>query len=438
MKREAGWLGEELPVTRQDVKNPTTKPTRGQFSILRQICNFIPGHLVPKLARQTGVEQKARSFSPWSHVVTLLYAQLTHALSLNDVCDGLQLNRSDLAAVRGASAPSKNAFSHANKQRDAGMAEALFWKVLEHLGALSPDFYGGGPRRAKLARRFRRTIQVIDATVIQLVANCLDWAKHRRRKAAAKCHLRLDLQSMLPRFAIIDVAREHDASRAAELCAGLRAGEIVIMDRGYVDYVHLAALDQREVYFVVRAKRNLAYRVKRTLSAPKGRILADEEIELSDPLTRQHAPKRLRRVVALVEVDGQEMEMVFLTNHLEWAPSSVAELYRCRWQIEVFFKQIKQTLQVGDFLGHNANAVRWQLWTALLSYVLLRYAAFLGTWTHSFSRLWAVLRSALWKRRDLRALLKSYGTAGGSFRCLAQPEQAYFPTFHRHAVGQHR
>ncbi len=420
------------------MKNPTTKPVRSQFSILRQICNFIPKHLVAKLARQTGVERKARSFSPWSHCVALIYAQLTHALSLNDVCDSLQLSRGDLAAVRGASAPSKNALSHANKERDASLAEALFWKVLEHLSAVSPSFYGGRPKAGKLAWRFRRTIQVIDATVIQLVAHCLDWAQHRRRKAAAKCHLRLDLQSMLPRFAIVDVAREHDASRAEELCAGLRPGEIVIMDRGYVDYRHLRALDEREVYFVVRAKRNLACRVKGTLSAPQGRILADEEIELRDPLTSQHAPQRLRRVVARVEVDGQEMEMEFLTNHLHWAPSSVAELYRCRWQIEVFFKQIKQTLQVGDFLGHNANAVRWQLWTALLSYVLLRYAGFVGTWTHGFSRLWAVIRSALWKRHDLRALLESYGTAKGSFRGLAQPAQAYFPMFCSHPVGQPR
>jgi len=438
VEKGADWLGARLPVTRQGAKNQTPKPVRSQFSILRQICNFIPEHLVAKLARAKGVDRKARTFSPWSHFVTLIYAQLTHALSLNDVCDGLQLSRGDLATVRGASAPSKNALSHANKERDASLAETLFWKVLEHLGALRPDFYGGRSKAAKSVWRFRRTIQLVDATVIQLVANCLDWAKHRRRKAAAKCHLRLDLQSMLPRFAIIDVAREHDVSRAEELCAGLRPGEIVVMDRGYVDYKHLAVLDEREVSFVVRAKRNLACRVTNVLNAPKGRILADEEIELIDPVTSQHAPKRLRRVVAMVEVDGKDMEMVFLTNNLEWAPSSVAELYRCRWQIEVFFKQIKQTLQIGDFLGHNANAVRWQLWTALLSYVLLRFAGFISSWGHGFSRLWAVVRSALWKRYDLRALLESYGTAGGSFRGLAQAAQAYFPMFCRHAVGQPR
>lgn len=411
-------------------KNTRTKPARGEFSILRQLCNFIPGHLVAKLARETGVEKKARTFSAWSHVVTLIYAQLTHALSLNDVCDGLKLNQRALGAVRGASAPSKNAFSHANKQREASLVERLFWAVLGHLGSLSPAFVGGHGRRGpKLAWRFKRTIQVVDATVIQLVANCMDWARHRRRKAAAKCHLRLDLQSFLPRFAIVDVAREADLSRAAELCAGLQPGEVVVMDRGYVDFRHLKQLDEREVFFVVRAKTNLAYRVMSQHSAPKGSILADEFIELIDPITREHAPKRLRRVEALVEVDGKQMEMVFLTNNPHWAPSSVAELYRCRWQIEVFFKQIKQTLQLADFLGHNANAVRWQLWTALLTYLLLRYAGFLSSWAHSFSRLWAIMRSALWKRRDLVELLESYGTAKGSFRCMAQPEQAYFPTF---------
>ena len=411
-------------------KNPSTKPTRRQLSILRQICNLIPSHLVAKLARETGVESKARTFSAWSHVVALIYAQLTHALSLNDVCDGLQMSKSALGAVRGATPPSKNGFSHANKHRDAALAEKLFWAVLGHLGSLSPAFYGGGRGRGpKLAWRFRRTIQVVDATVIQLVANCMDWARHRRRKAAAKCHLMLNLQSFLPSFAIIDVAREHDASRAEELCAGLQSGEIVIMDRGYVDFRHLARLDERGVFFVVRGKANLAYRVVKECSGPKGPILADEVIELTDPVTREHAPKRLRRVLALVEVDGKEVEMVFLTNNLDWAPSSVTELYRCRWQIEVFFKQIKQTLQLADFLGHNANAVRWQLWSALLTYVLLRYAGFLSSWAHSFSRLWAVLRSALWKWGDLVDLLKSYGTADGSFRFMGQPEQAYFPAF---------
>ena len=127
--------------------------------------------------------------------------------------------------------------------------------------------------------------------------------------------------------------------------------------------------------------------------------------------------------------------MTFLTNPLDWAASSVAGLYRCRWQIESFFKQIKQTLQLADFLGNSANAVRWQLWSALLCYVLLRYLAHVSQWAGSFTRLWAVCRSALWGRHDLRALLECYGTAGGSFRCLGQPEALWLPGLRPRAVG---
>ena len=121
--------------------------------------------------------------------------------------------------------------------------------------------------------------------------------------------------------------------------------------------------------------------------------------------------------------------MEFLTNNMEWSSQSVADLYRSRWAIETFFKQIKQTLKLADFLGHSANAVRWQIWSALLCYLLLRYQAFLSSWGHSFTRLFTLLRSALWRKIDLLDLLRSCGTAGGSYRALATPEQAYFPNF---------
>jgi IS4 transposase len=171
------------------------------------------------------------------------------------------------------------------------------------------------------------------------------------------------------------------------------------------------------------------------LKKPDGKILRDDEIVLTGTVSFGRYPTRLRRVVALVQVDGVEREMEFLTNHFTWAPSSVAELYRCRWQIEVFFKQIKQTLQLSDFLGNSANAVRWQVWTALLVYVLLRYQVFLSRWGSSFVRLWAVVRSGLWLKLDLVALLESYGIAGGDFRLLGQPEQAFLPGFRPAPVG---
>ena len=411
------------------MKNQTRhKPTGSKFSLLRQLCNFIPPHLVPQLARQTGVEDQARTFSPWSHVVSLLYAQLTHSLGLNDVCDALHLHSGSLSALRGATPPHKNTLSHANRQRDARLAEQLFWSVLEHLQTLQPAF--GGNRTPRFAFRFKRLIHVMDSTTIQLMARSIDWAKHRRRKAAAKCHVRLDLQTFLPRCAIVGTAGEHDSRRARELCASVQAGEIVIFDKAYVDFEHLADLSRREVFWVTRAKDNLQCRVVRRLQTGRfDKILRDDLIELTNPPVQKVYPVWLRRVVALVELNGELREMVFLTNNLTWSAQTVADLYRCRWSIEVFFKELKQTLQLADFLGHSANAVRWQVWTALLAYVLLRFCAFLGQWGHSFTRLFALIRSALWQKLELRSLLECYGTAKGGGRFLGTPQQAYLAGF---------
>jgi IS4 transposase len=404
-------------------------PTGSKFTVLNQLCKYIPPHLVPKLARETGVDEKARTFSPWSHVVSLCYGQLAHSIGLNDVCDALQLNSGPLSAIRGATPPTRNNFSHANKVRDAALAEELFWETYEYLGDLSPEFVSGKAGK-KFAKRFKRTIHVVDSTTIQLIATCMDWAKHRRRKAAAKCHLRLNLQSFLPRFAIIDTARESDAKRAREVCADIQEGEIVIFDKAYVDFEHLYALESRGVVWVTRAKENMQATVLEVLPVKEGgKIVSDEFIALKNPDSQKAYPDIMRRVVAWVKVDGQERLMTFITNQLTWSPESVAELYRCRWSIEVFFKQIKQTLQLSDFLGTSANAVRWQVWTALLVYLLLRYLAFLTNWSHSFSRLFALVRTGLWRKWDLLGLLQRYGTADGHFRYLGRPEQAYLPGF---------
>ena len=398
------------------MKKHNNRPTAAKFSVLRQLGNLIPAFLVPRLAREHQSEEHARTFSHWSHVVALIYAQLTHSLGLNDVCDALRLHSGPLSAIRGATPPSRNGLSNANKVRPAAMAEDLFWNVLSHLQSLSPDFCGG--KHSGRLRRFKRHIHVVDATVIQLVANSLDWAKHRRRKAAAKCHLRLDLQSLLPRMVIIGTAREHESTRARELCAPVKAGEIVIFDKGYLDFDHLADLGTRGVFWVTRAKDNTAYDLvdRRACAA---RIVSDETILLREGLL-------VRRIVARVEVDGVEREMTFLSNNFEWSAQTIVDLYRCRWEIEVFFKQVKQTLQLADFLGHNANAVRWQVWTALLVYVLLKYMAWSSGWGHSFIRLFTLTRTALWQKVDLAGLLRGYGTAQGHFRFLGRPEQAYF------------
>ncbi|HZM01380.1 MAG TPA: DUF4372 domain-containing protein [Candidatus Saccharimonadales bacterium] len=199
------------------------KPAKSNVTILRQICQHIPGHVTIKLARQHGIE--SRSFSPWSHVVAMLYGHLAGATSLNDICDGLAVNQEALKEIRGASVPSRNGLSHSNRQRDAAMAESLYWAVVEDVCASHQGFATGHGAK-NFAYRFKRRVHLVDATTIQLVANCMDWAKHRRRKAALKCHLRLEMESFLPSFVLIGTAHQHEASRARELCADLQAGEI--------------------------------------------------------------------------------------------------------------------------------------------------------------------------------------------------------------------
>lgn len=400
------------------------RSTRTNRTVFRQICELIPPHLVPSLAREHGI--RSRSFSPWSHLTSMVFAQFTHALGLNDVCDSLRANRSNVAAIRGATPPSRNGLSHANKTRDSKMAKALFWKMLDHLQALQPGFGGGAFR--KMPRRFKRTVYAIDSTTIRLFANCMDWAKHRRRKAAAKLHLRLNLESFMPAFAVVDSAKGHDNTKARVLCAGIQGGEIAVFDMAYIDYEHLFELNGRGVFWVSRVKSSMKLRcIKRLIKKPQGNILRDDLVLIANQAKRVAYPHRMRRVVARVEVDGKEVEMEFLTNNLEWAASSICDLYKSRWAIEEFFKQIKQTLKLGDFLGHSRNAIEWQIWTALLVYLLLRFLHAQGRWSHSFTRLLTSLRAVFWQQRPLLEYIESYGTASGSFRMQWAPQQAFLP-----------
>lgn len=399
-------------------------PTRANVVVLKQMLNLIPRGMINRHALATGVEAKARSFTVVSHLSAMLFAQFSHAMGLNDVCDWLRLKSAVLARF-GVTPPSKNGLSNANKMRDAEFAEKLFWSVLGHLQHASPNFAAG--RRGKgLLRRFKVRIHAVDSTVIQLVANCMDWAKHRRRKAAAKMHLRLDLHSFLPSFAIVDTAGQHDNKRAREVCANIASGEIVVFDKAYVDFEHLLDLDMRGVWWVTRSKDNMKFRVvKKHHTKGHENVIKDQIVSLQG----RHKGMKLRRIEAMVEVDGKWRVMVFITNNTQWSPRSVCDLYRRRWDIEVFFKQVKQSLKLGSFLGHSANAVRWQVYTALLVYVLLRFMAHLSSWGHSFTRLFAVTRSALWERIDLLALLKSYGTASGRFKVIGALNTAWLPGF---------
>ena len=412
------------------------KATQGKFNILKQICEQIPGHLVNKAAQKFGVDKRSRTFSPWSHLVSLIYAQASHSLSLNDVCDSMNAHSGKLQKIRGAVPPKKNTLSYANTHRDPRMAEKVFWDMLKHLQTQHPSF--GKKRKYKqFPRRFKKVISAIDSSTISLVANHMDWAKHRRRKAAAKLHLTLDLETFLPRFALVEKAKHHDSTMAESLAAMLHPGEIALFDKAYIKFSFLHRLTQRGVFWVGRAKDNMQYKtVERKAIKPGSKTIRDEIISLTKEQTLEKYPEYFRLVEALVEVNGKEKQMIFITNNMDWAPSSVSDLYRCRWGIEVFFKEMKQSLKLTDFLGYSANAVQWQIWTALLTYLLVRFISYSGQWAHSFKRLFTVLRALLWHNFNLYDHLKKfYGTAAGPCKIRSVPSQAFLPGMEPESYG---
>lgn len=406
------------------------KPAKHKFTILKQVMETIPPYLVSKLARVHGVDRKCRSISAWSHVASMVFAQLSHALSLNDVCDTLRHHVGALSTIRNATAPSRNGLSHANRVRNASMARDLFHQTLGHLSSQFPQF-GRFDSSFKLPRRIKRTINIIDSTTIQLFANCMDWAKHRRRKAAAKCHMLLDARTFLPRFAVVKTANSHDSVVGRRLCNQLREGEIVVFDKAYVDFKHLYELMQNGILWVTRAKTNMSYRVIKRRRHNDKSIILDAQIKLKGPKSRKEYPGTLRLIRADVLRDGRLVRMDFITDNFDFSPTTICDLYKARWDIELFFKQVKQTLKLSDFLGYSENAVQWQIWMALLTYVILRFIAYTHKWKGSFARLFTAIRGSMWSYFNLTSFLDQLccGTAHDRPRLCGHPQQMYLALF---------
>ncbi len=429
-------------------------PLKSNMSVLAQIVKLISAKSVDFFANKYKIQ--TRVFSPTSHVVAMLYSHLSHALSLNDICDSLQNHSGTLSQIRNCTPPSRNGLSHANRTRNADMVEDLFWKIYNDLKAQYPKFFNSSRQYPGLPHRFKTAIYAFDSSTIQLTTNSLEWAKHRRRKAAVKMHTGLNMQSFLPDFVIMKSAHHSDPKMAWELCANLKEGEICVFDKAYVDFKHLAHLNKKEVHFVTRSKDNMVYEImgqhtivavaqtkndeqkdmgqhvsqdkgKRQYIRKKIRIISDEKIQLSGNSTKEHYNDPLRLVTAEVEVKGKMVQMTFITNNFKWSPYTVCKLYQARWGIEVFFKEIKQTLQLSDFLGYNENAVRWQIWTALIAYLLLRFIEWENKWKHTFSRLFTLVRGVLWNYFDLTSIIDSCDTMGlrGKRIIRGSPETAY-------------
>lgn len=361
-------------------------------SIFSQLLQFFPRLEFEQAVRETRAERHARGFTCWGQFVAMLFCQLGQARSLREICGGLASCEGKLKHLGVPRAPNKSTLAYANEHRPW----QLYQKVFQILLARCQQAAGAQRRRF----RFRNPLLSIDGTLIDLCATMFDWAQFQKAKGAAKLHLVLDHDGYLPRFAVITEGKASEVKIAREF--SFSAGTIVVFDRGYVDYRWYQRLTQDGVFFVTRLRHDAHYRVLEQRSVPQNRnIRKDEIIELGSPHYRQAA--RFRRVE--VWIAERQETLVLLTNHRTFGATTIAQIYRERWQIEVFFRHLKQNLRIKTFVGTSANALHIQIWTALIAMLLLKYLQLRARFAWSLSNLVALLRQQLFAYRDLFAWL---------------------------------
>ena len=415
-----------------------TKAARRSISILRQIVQSeLPGWKIAEFAANEKI--KAREFSYDAQIYLLMLGQLLHLFSLNELVDVSQIYASELSRIRGIVPAKLNTFSNANRTRNPGVIEKFFWYVYEQMKKEHPDFIAC-PCKGPLARFRSRGVYAIDSSTISLAFSCISWAKHRQKKAAVKLHMVASVPSRLPHFCIVDKAKDHDSKKMDELLASLKEGDIGILDRAYNAFAALHRCHERGCFFVVREKDRMLMEVVKSVpkdELPKN-ILSDETIILTGMRTRTEYPEKLRRVTAHVLVDGKWRDMVFLTNNFTWSAATIAELYKARWEVELLFKELKQTLQLQDFYGENENAVKWQIWAALLTHLLLRYLKFKAEAKCSYTRFVGLVRAVVWLKKDFMSVLRAYGIAPGKNTGVPIENMPYLRGFEKYfeaAVG---
>jgi hypothetical protein len=358
-------------------------------SVFGQMLQIISRREFYKAVVETGAENKAKGFTCWQQFVAMLFCQLGQAHSLREITGGLATCLGKLKHLGVESAPNRSTLSYANEHRPWQLYERVFYGLLDRCRGLT---------QGEKKFRFKNKLFSLDATVIELCASLFEWAKFRQTKGAVKLHLLLDHDGYLPVFAHITEGKVHEVNIAREVF--LPRGSIVVIDRGYVDYELFSRWTDEGVYFVTRQKDNADYRVIEQRQLPYGRnILKDEVIELRGFYSRQKCAYRLRRIEVWDEENGQVI--VIVTNHLSFGSTTIASIYRDRWQIEIFFKTIKQNLRIKTFVGTSSNAVMIQIWTALIAILLLKYLKFRSTFGWSLSNLVAMLRYNLFTYRDL-------------------------------------
>ena len=380
-------------------------------SLFSQVLGLVSRYEFEQDVRAVKADRHAKGFSSWSQFVAMIFCQLAQAQSLREITNGLRCCVGKLNHLGVQEAPKRSTLAYANAHRPWQLYEKQFYRLLERCQAVSPGH----------KFRFKNKLLSMDASMIELCVTMFDWAHYQTTKGAVKLHLLLDHDGYLPTFALLTDGKTHEVRVAREV--RLAPGSIIAIDRGYTDLALFSRWTTEGVWFVTKMKQQLVYQVITEQAVPQQRrILRDQIIILSSVKARYKCKQQLRRVEVWDE-KKQEV-VVLLTNHLKFGASTIAAIYKDRWQIEMFFKALKQNLKVKTFVGTSPNAVRIQIWTGLIAMLLLKYLQFKSRLGWALSNLVALLRWNLFTYRDLWAWIDNpYETPPET----AGPEQLMLP-----------
>ena len=365
-------------------------------SLFNQLLQHFPRTEFAGLVKRHDAERGAKGFTCWTQFVAMLFCQLAHADSLREICNGLSCSLGKLVHLGITRSPKKSTLSYANEKRPAALFEDLFWTALNRFR--STQMLGTRQHRF----RFKNKLLSLDSTTMALCLSLFPWAAFKTTKGGIKTHVLLDHDDYLPQYVLITAAKKPDVKVAHLL--SLNSGSIVVMDMGYIDYKLYAKWTKAGIFFVTRLRYDLNWTVDQIQAVPSHRnILEDQIIRFDSQWGRRDCGDlQFRRIV--VDIPDEE-PLVLLTNHLQFGPTTIAAIYKERWQIEVFFKALKQNLKIKSFVGTSANAIYIQIWTALIAMLLLKWLHYLSKAKWSLSNLAVMLRLNLFTYRDLRLWL---------------------------------
>lgn len=365
-------------------------------TLFSQIISKLCRHKFSKIVKSYQTDKHEKGYNSWTHLVAMLFCQFAKSQSVRDISNGLKSATGNLNHLGIHTAPSKSSVSYQNKHRNWELFKAYYYQLLGSLGQQA------GFKQVKF--KIKSKIFLLDSTTISLCLSLFDWAKYKTAKGAVKMHTLLDYDGNLPAYVNITDGKTADNKGAYDI--PLLRWSVIVADRFYNDFHLLNIWDSKGVYFVIRHKENIQFTVIKENELPENRhhhILKDEIIELKNKASKENYPKRLRRVALWDDVNKQVIEII--TNQMTWTANTIGELYKSRWQVEIFFREIKQLLHIKSFIGTTENAVRIQIWSALITILILKAMKAMAKFNWHLSNLVAFIRLNLFVKIDLQLWL---------------------------------